>query len=93
MPEWNSALQTVKPQWLVVYRGTRTLICRRMATYTVTPKADRSGFTVSILDGEGALQTTLGFAREADADAWITQATRMNKSWAPGRSFGKSKYP
>ena len=57
------------------------------------PRVDRTGFTVSILDGEGALQTTLGFTREAEADAWVTQATRMNKSWAPGRSFGKTKYP
>ena len=89
----NSALQTLRPQWPVVYRVTRMPICRCMATYTVTPKADRTGFTVSILDGEGALQTTLGFTREAEADAWVTQATRMNKSWAPGRSFGKPKYP
>ena len=70
----------------VLYRGTPMPICRCMATYTVHPKADRTGFTVSILDGEGALQTTLGFTREAEADAWVTQATRMNKSWAPGRS-------
>jgi hypothetical protein len=77
----------------VLYRCTPMPICRCMATYTVTPKADRTGFTVSILDGEGALQTTLGFTREAEADAWVTQATRMNKSWAPGRSFGKPKYP
>ena len=77
----------------MVYRGKRMPICRRMAIYTVTPKADRTGFTVSILDGEGALQTTLGFTRKAEADAWVTQATRMNKSGAAGRrSFGKSKY-
>src|ERR1700733_8327601 len=68
-------------------------ICMCMATYTVTPKADRTRYTVAILDGEGALQTTLGFTREAEADTWVTQATRMNKSWAPGRSFGKPKYP
>ena len=89
----NSALQTLRPWWRVVYRGTRMPMCGCMATYTVNPKADRTGFTVSILDGEGALQTALGFAREAEADAWVTQATRMNKSRAPGRSFGKSKYP
>jgi hypothetical protein len=49
-----------------------------MATYTVTPKPIEPDF--SILDGEGALQTTLGFTREVEADAWVTQATRMNKS-------------
>ena len=78
------SLETSAPSAL--YRGPPMPICRCMATYTVTPKADRTGFTVSILDGEGALQTTLGFTREAEADAWVTQATRMNKSWAPGRS-------
>ena len=57
------------------------------------PKSRSNRITVSILDGEGALQTTLGFTIEAEADAWVTQATRMNKSWAPGRSFGKTKYP
>jgi hypothetical protein len=87
----NSALQALR--WPVVYRGARMPICGCMAAYTVTPKADRTGFTVSILDGKGALQTTLGFAREAEADDWVTQARRMNKSWAPGRSFGNSKYP
>ena len=64
-----------------------------MATYTVTPKADRTGFDVSILDGKGALQTTLNFANEAEANAWVTQTTRMTKSRAPGRAFGNSKYP
>ena len=64
-----------------------------MATYTVTPKADRACFDVSILDGEGALQTTLNFANEAEANAWVTQATRMTKSRALGRAFGNSKYP
>ena len=65
-----------------------------MATYTVTPKADRTGwFDVSILDGKRALQTTLNFANEAEAHAWVTQATRMTKSRAPGRAFGNSKYP
>jgi hypothetical protein len=64
-----------------------------MANYTITPKADRTGFTVSILDGSGALQTTLCFSSKAEADAWVTQAKRMTKSWAPGRSFGNLKYP
>jgi hypothetical protein len=44
-----------------------------MATYTITPNVDRTGFNVSILDGSGALQTTLGFTRKADADAWVRQ--------------------
>jgi hypothetical protein len=64
-----------------------------MATYTITPKADRPGFNVSILDGRGTLQTTLDFANKAEADAWVTQAKRMTKSWAPGRSFGNSTHP
>ena len=38
----------------------------------------------SILDGKGALQTTLNFANEAEANAWVTQTTRMTKS--PGRA-------
>jgi hypothetical protein len=70
-----------------------TFHIRGMATYTVTLKADRTGFDVSILDGKGALQTTLNFANEAEANAWVTQATRMTKSRAPGRAFGNSKYP
>ena len=77
----------------VVYRDRGHAISGSMATYTVTPKADRTCFDVSILDGEGALQTTLNFANEAEANAWVTQATRMTKSQAPGRAFGNSKYP
>jgi hypothetical protein len=77
----------------VVYRDRGNAISGSMATYTVTPKADRASFDVSILDDKGALQTTLNFANQAEANAWVTQATRMTKSWAPGRAFGHSKYP
>ena len=77
----------------VVYRVRGNAISVAMATYTLTSKADRTGFDVSILDGKGALQTTLNFANEAEANAWVTQATRMTKSRAPGRAFGNSKYP
>ena len=64
-----------------------------MVIYTVTEKADLTGFNVSIIEGRGTLQTTLDFKGEEGADAWVTQAKRMTKSWTPGRSFGKSRYP
>ncbi len=66
---------------------------RDIATYTVTPKADRTGFDVSILDGKGALQTTLNFANEAEANAWVTQATRNDQTTSAGARIRKREIP
>jgi hypothetical protein len=64
-----------------------------MATYTVSPQADRIGFDVAVIADGGAVQTTLGFTNEAAANAWVTQAMRLNKSWTPGRAFGRLREP
>jgi hypothetical protein len=42
-----------------------------MATYTVTRNADHT-FHVAIVGNDGARQTLLGFATQAEAEAWIT---------------------
>jgi hypothetical protein len=42
-----------------------------MATYTVIPKVDQTGFHVAILGSDGVRQTILGFETQAEADAWI----------------------
>ena len=43
----------------------------RMATYTVIPKVDHTGFHVAIVGSNGVRQTILGFDTRADAEAWI----------------------
>jgi hypothetical protein len=44
-----------------------------MATYTVIPKVDHTGFHVAIVGSDGVRQTILGFATQADAEAWISR--------------------
>ena len=64
-----------------------------MTTYTVAPNANGTGFDVAVSAGGGRLETTLGFANEADAKAWVVQATRLAKPWMPVPSFGRSRFP
>jgi hypothetical protein len=49
-----------------------------MATYTIIPHPDQSGFDIAIVGANGARQTMLGFSTEADAQAWIAQDERLN---------------
>ena len=42
-----------------------------VATYTVIPKVDHTGFHVAIVGSNGVRQTLLGFETQADAEAWI----------------------
>jgi hypothetical protein len=42
-----------------------------MAKYTVIPTADQT-FHVAIVGDDGARQTLLGFATQAEAEAWIS---------------------
>ena len=42
-----------------------------MATYTVAPRSNQSGFDVAVIGDDGARQTMLGFKTKADAEAWI----------------------
>ena len=62
-----------------------------MATYRVTPSADRVGFDVAVVGVGGFVQTTLGFASEAAANAWVNQAMRLTKPWVTSRTFGRPK--
>ncbi len=50
-----------------------------MTTYTIIPNGDGSGFNIGIAASNGARQTMLGFASEAEAEAWITQDKRLNQ--------------
>jgi hypothetical protein len=62
-----------------------------MATYKITPHSDQVGFDVAVMTDGGLVQTTLGFASEAAAKAWVKQATRLTKSLAPRDKFGRPK--
>ena len=44
-----------------------------MASYTVIQKVDQPGFQVAIVGSDGVRQTILGFATQADAEAWISR--------------------
>lgn len=57
-----------------------------MATYTIIPHPDQSGFDIAIVGSDGTRQTMLGFKTEADAKDWIAQDERLNE---PGRSQEK----
>jgi hypothetical protein len=54
-----------------------------MTTYTVVPKADRTGFHVAIRGSNGTRQTVLGFKTNAEAEAWIDQDKRLSAAEAP----------
>ena len=44
-----------------------------MASYTVIQRVDQPGFHVAIVGSDGVRQTILGFATQADAEAWISR--------------------
>jgi hypothetical protein len=50
-----------------------------MTTYTIMPNGDGTGFNVAIAGSNGARQTMLGFANEAEAEAWILQDKRLSE--------------
>ena len=91
MPEIQSGMRRtrrlVDVSWWATYHVTW------MAIYTVTARADQSGFDVEITGDGGAHQTTLRFASEEEANAWIVRATRLAKPWmAVRRDFGGSRH-
>jgi hypothetical protein len=48
-----------------------------MAAYTLIPNASQT-FHVAIVGNDGVRQTLLGFASEADAEAWIARDRIQN---------------
>jgi hypothetical protein len=50
-----------------------------MTTYTIIPAPDGTSFNIGIAGSNGARQTMLGFASEAEAEAWITQDRRLSQ--------------
>jgi hypothetical protein len=44
-----------------------------MAIYTVIQTVDQPAFRVAIVGSDGVRQTILGFATQADAEAWISR--------------------
>ncbi|HEY1412364.1 MAG TPA: hypothetical protein VGF36_09490 [Rhodopila sp.] len=62
-----------------------------MATYTVIPTADRT-FRVAIVGDDGARQTLLGFATQAEAEAWITW-DRFQSAVEDSRASGNQLTP
>ena len=52
-----------------------------MATYTIIPRPDQSGFDIAIVGADGTRQTMLGFKTTNDAKAWIIQDERLNGPW------------
>jgi hypothetical protein len=61
-----------------------------MTIYTVSASADHAGFDVEISGDDGAYQTTLGFANEVAANAWVAHAKGLTKPWMPRRDREKS---
>jgi hypothetical protein len=55
----------------------------RMATYTVVPAVDRTGFHVAIQGSDGIRQTILGFETSVEAEAWIEHDRRLSAVQAP----------
>ena len=49
-----------------------------MATYTVTPPNEATGFSVAIVGDNGARQTLLGFDTQEAADAWVLEDRRIS---------------
>jgi hypothetical protein len=62
-----------------------------MDTYMVAAREFESGFDVEVSDGDGLHRTTLGFASEAEANAWVASAERMARPWRSSSRFGKSR--
>jgi hypothetical protein len=61
-----------------------------MAIYTVSASADCTVFNVEISGDDGAHQTTLSFASEVAANAWVAHAKALTKPWMPRRDREKS---
>jgi hypothetical protein len=53
-----------------------------MAAYTLIPNASQT-FHVAIVGNDGVRQTLLGFASEADAEAWIARDRIQNTTDDP----------
>jgi hypothetical protein len=49
-----------------------------MTQYTILPHDDGSSFNIGVAGSNGARQTVLGFASEAEAEAWIDQDKRLD---------------
>jgi hypothetical protein len=49
-----------------------------MTTYIIIPTEDGSSFNIGVAGSNGARQTMLGFASEAEAEAWISQDKRLD---------------
>jgi hypothetical protein len=60
----------------------------RMATYTVVPRVERTGFHVAIQGSDGIRQTILGFETRVEAEAWIASDKRLSAAQAAWQSTG-----
>jgi hypothetical protein len=49
-----------------------------MTTYIIIPTDNGSSFNIGVAGSNGARQTMLGFASEAEAEAWISQDKRLS---------------
>jgi hypothetical protein len=59
-----------------------------MTIYTIVPVADGRSFNVAVIGSNGARQTMLGFASEAEAEVWISQDKRLDG--APSSEYAPS---
>ena len=50
-----------------------------MANYIIVPDGSGSSFNVDITGADGARQTLLGFASEAEAEAWIIEDQQLSE--------------
>jgi hypothetical protein len=60
-----------------------------MTQYTIVPAGDGPGFNVAVSGSDGARHTMLGFATEAEAEAWIALDKRLDGVTSPSAAYSQ----
>jgi hypothetical protein len=66
---------------------TRTRHHIAMTQYSIVPAGDGSGFNIAVAGSDGARHTMLGFATEAEAEAWIALDRRLDGATGPSVAY------
>jgi hypothetical protein len=84
----NVAAPIFRLALIIPVRAVRLPGDTRMATYTVVPRVERTGFHVAVRGSDGIRQTILGFETRAEAEAWIDHDKRLSAAQAARQSTG-----
>lgn len=80
--QWETIAAILVNLWREQASWDAILLCahygRSMTIYTIIPSEDGSSYNIGIAGSNGARQTMLGFASEAEAEAWISQDKRLD---------------